>query len=70
MEEFKEFFNDGFTQTDGNTQVINEGFKEVNPFLTEQQAEKKRKDTSAKILLENVRRQKEQNAINLRRRIK
>lgn len=56
---YSDFFSDGFTQTNkNNINPIQEGFKESDPFLSEEESEKKKKDTSVKILLENIRTQK------------
>lgn len=56
---YSDFFSDGFTKTNkNNINPIQEGFKESDPFLSEEESEKKKKDTSVKILLENIRTQK------------
>ena len=68
---YENVFNDGFTYTgqkDVNENVISEAFTPVNPFLSEEEAEERRKSTASKILLENVKAKKSKDTINMKKK--
>lgn len=70
MKNFNEYdyISDGFIKFDDldHRKIIKEGLTEVNPFLTEEESEKKRKNSSVKILLEDIKNNKEEKTYNFK----
>ena len=67
-----QFVNDGFINTEGiilnSNDFIKDGFTESNPFITEEESEEKIKKTKVKILLENIKNDKEIKNYNFNKR--